>query len=407
MKPLLSIVLATHNRRPVLLDTLARLQGLDLHPKERELIVVDNASTDGSAEAARAAGAHVVALERNAGSCAKSMGLQRARAPYILLLDDDSYPCPGSIQRLLVRFDSTPALGAAGFTVHLPDGSQESSALPHVFVGCGVGLRRSALEQVGGLDGTFFMQAEEYDLSFRLLRAGWRVEIFADLQVRHAKTPRARSSERTAFHDARNNLRIVARYLPSGAARSYARDWAQRYAWLADLQGNVAAHQKGVAEARAVARAERRQYAAWRLGPDVFERFFRWREVERRFGALRTSDVRRIVLADLGKNIYAFWRGARVAGVEMAAIADDRFAQVTSRYRGIPVCRTEQAIELSADAWVISNMSYVHAGQRHEALRQRVDRPLAYWFPPPTGTLRVTAETSEMPARPATTAQGP
>jgi putative ABC transport system substrate-binding protein len=48
-------------------------------------------------------------------------------------------------------------------------------ALPGVFVGCGVGLRAEAYAESGGLDRTFFMQAEEYDLSFRLAVAGWEV----------------------------------------------------------------------------------------------------------------------------------------------------------------------------------------------------------------------------------------
>ena len=53
---------------------------------------------------------------------------------------------------------------------------------------------RLTVREVGGLDRTFFMQAEEYDLSFRLLAAGGKVEIFGDLAVDHWKTPQARRS---------------------------------------------------------------------------------------------------------------------------------------------------------------------------------------------------------------------
>ena len=156
---------------------------------------------------------------------------------------------------MCAHFEADPRLGAAGFTVHLPDGSQECSALPHVFVGCGVGLRASALQEVGGLDLSFFMQAEEYDLSWRLLQADWKVKIFEDLQVDHLKSPLARRSERTTFYDIRNNLRIIARYLPQPFADIYLEDWLQRYAWIAESAGHTDAFERGLAEGRRLAEA--------------------------------------------------------------------------------------------------------------------------------------------------------
>jgi len=73
---------------------------------------------------------------------------------------------------MMKHFDANPRLGAAVFTITLPDGSRECSAYPNVFIGCGTGFRRTALEQVGGLPADFFMQAEEYDLSLAVGRGG-------------------------------------------------------------------------------------------------------------------------------------------------------------------------------------------------------------------------------------------
>ena len=93
------------------------------------------------------------------------MALSKTRGKYVVFLDDDSFPLPGSVPRMVRHFQADPMLGAAVFTVTLPDGSRECSAYPDVFIGCGTGFRRRALEQAGGLPEDFFMQAEEYDLS--------------------------------------------------------------------------------------------------------------------------------------------------------------------------------------------------------------------------------------------------
>ena len=61
---------------------------------------------------------------------------------------------------MIEHFEADPRLGAAGFTVHLPDGRLEGGALPGVFLGCGVGFRAEALRGAGGLDPSLFMQAE-------------------------------------------------------------------------------------------------------------------------------------------------------------------------------------------------------------------------------------------------------
>ncbi len=389
--PRLSIVLATHDRPAALAHTLERLAALELTPPKLEIIVVDNASQEDVAEVTRGrAGLRLLRLDRNAGSCAKAYGVDLARAPVVLFLDDDSYPRLGSIERMLARFDEDPRLGAAGFTVHLRDGSQECSALPHVFVGCGVGLRAAALRAVGGLDRSFFMQAEEYDLSFRLLQAGWGVEVFGDLEVEHLKTPQARRSERTTYYDVVNNLRVAARYLPPPYYRIYREDWLTRYRRLARVQGHEAALRRGRRVGWWRALVDQPRYSRWRLSPVVLEQVLSWSYVASRMTALRSDGVRRLVLVDYGKNVYAFYRGARQAGLEVLAVADDLYAADVGTcgdscllYRGLPIMPVRDALALSPDALVISNTSYVHAAHRAAALAGQASVPVHNWFPPP------------------------
>lgn len=378
--PVLSIVLATHQRREVVLNTIRRLREPQRVPVPHEIIVVDNASRDGTREALRSEGLRVCALAANQGACAREHGLRAARAPFILMLDDDSYPRAGSVERLLAHFQADPKLGAASFMVHLPDGSSECSALPHVFIGCGVGLRTAALRRVGGLDVSFFMAAEEYDLSFRLLGGGWRVESFPDLHVEHLKSPAARQSARTARYDVRNNLRVIARYLPGEQARVYREDWLARYRWLARLNGHEEANARGERAGRRWAALERLTWWRRRLPESALERIFRWREIERRMSALAASGVRELVLADWGKNVYAFVRGAQRAGLRVRAIADDRFARVAAQYRGIPLIPVAEALDLPVHTWVVSNTSFVHADRARERLTPRTPLPIVSWF---------------------------
>ncbi|MBW7905033.1 MAG: glycosyltransferase [Phycisphaerae bacterium] len=377
--PSLSVVLATHNRRDVVLATLNRLRVPGVLPAAHEIIVVDNASADGTAAALARHDVRAILLRRNRGACAREYGLRSARAPLILMLDDDSFPRPGCVERMAEHFTRHPRLAAASFLAHLPDGSQECSALPHVFIGCGVGLRTAALRACGGLDLSFFMAAEEYDLSFKLLAGGWGVETFDDLHVEHLKSPAGRRSDRIACYDIRNNLRVVARYLGGEHAAAYRHDWMLRYRWLAERHGHETANARGerAGRFRALIDSCTRQR---RLPPWALEGVFGWSAIERRLRALAESGARRIVLADWGKNVYAFVRGARAAGLEICAIADDRFAAPGRCYRGLPIVQVDEALGLAVHAWVVSNTSFVHADVTAAALRARTPLPVLNWY---------------------------
>ncbi len=379
--PHVSFVLATYNRKEPVTHTLAQLARCGLDRADYEVIVVDNASSDGTPDDIAPRCDVLIRRPRNAGSCAKAYGVERARGQYIVFLDDDSFPRPGSAERMLRHFESDQSLGAAGFTVHLPDGRLEGGALPDVFVGCGVGLRIEALRQAGGLDASFFMQAEEYDLAFRLASAGWGIQTFDDLHVEHRKTECARRSERTLFYDIRNNLRVIARYLPASCSAAYRRDAIKRYRWFAHRDGFLKAFVRGACAGRYRAATERIGFRGRRLSASNFERFFRWEEIADRMNALAHSGVRRIAFVDLGKNVYAYYRGARSAGLEVSAIGDDRFAAPGRRYRGIPVVGWDDVRRLSVDAVVVSNSSPVHGTVTCERAQRSLRTPVHHWFP--------------------------
>jgi GT2 family glycosyltransferase len=357
----------------VLLNTVAEIDRCGLKSEEYEIIIVDNASTDGTSAALRQSHPmiHLLHQEYNAGPVSKNLAIRSARGRYVVFLDDDSYPSPGCMNRMMKHFEAHPKLGAAMFTVTLPDGTRECSAYPNVFIGCGTGFRRSALEQVGGLPHDFFMQAEEYDLSLRLLAAGYDIRNFADLHVTHLKSPAARSNERVTQLDVRNNLVLITRYFPRRWVIAFARDWLRRYRLISLAKGHEMAYYKGLIGGllRTLCPHNRRP-----VDNATFEKLVKLNETELRMArAVKEHRLKRVLFIDFGKNMLPFYLAARKCGLEIVAIADEKLCgnkPAQRRYRGIRILDNRTCRELEVDAAIISNLSPVHAAQRRNAWRQ-------------------------------------
>ena len=379
-KPLVSFVVSTFNRRDVLLKTLAEIDRCGLKSEEFETIVVDNASTDGTSAALRQSYPmiHLLHQEFNAGPVSKNLAIRSARGRYVVFLDDDSYPAPGALQRMMKHFEAEPRLGAAVFTVTLPDGSLECSAYPNVFIGCGTGFRRTALEQVGGLPTDFFMQAEEYDLSLRLLAAGYDIKTYTDLHVTHLKSPAARSSQRVTALDVRNNLVLITRYFPKKWVLPFAKDWLRRYRLIALHKGHEMAYYKGLISGlfRTMRPSNRRP-----VDSSTFEKLVKLNETELRLSrAVQEHGLKRVLFIDFGKNMLPFYLAARKCGLEVVAIADQKLGARGHRYRRIPLHSDEMCRRFEFDAAIISNLSPVHAAQRRDAWRKSGTRPVIDLF---------------------------
>lgn len=380
--PLVSFLISTHNRRDILLGSLGHVLACGLPEDQFEIIVVDNASTDGTAlsVASQFPMVRVIHKSQNHGSCAKNFALEEAGGQYVVFLDDDSYPLPGSIRRMVEHFESDPKLGVAGFTISLRDGTRECSAYPNVFHGCGAGLRRRALDHVGFLPTDFFMQAEEYDLSLRLLDAGWNIQTFEDLHVTHLKTPSARSSDRTMRLDVRNNIILAIRHLPADWALHFAVDWTTRYRLIAKARGQKLAWWSGMLSG--VWNAAK----VWNrnpIDPWTFETFAKVQAIESRLRMAKEQHaLSRMLFLDLGKNVMPYWLAARKLDIEIVAIADNRLAGKGRRYRGIAIVDDRQARQLSYDASLVANLSPVHAADRRAAWRHMDMRPVIDLFEP-------------------------
>jgi GT2 family glycosyltransferase len=381
----LSYVIVTRNRREALLSTLARLeQNTGLSRRSWETIVVDNASDDGSPEAVakKFRSAKIVCLPENEGMPGRNHGFKKARGRYVCLLDDDSYPEPGTIAKAIAHLEQTPKSAAVVGRVVLPDGSLEGPAMPCVLLGGASVVRKSVLDQTGGFSPEFFRQAEEYDLSFRILRLGHAIDRFEDVVFRHEKVAVGRTPAVVHRMDLRNNLILVERFLPKPLRHAYRHDWVRRYSALARHAGHADAAKTAMFEALVWARRER-LVGRQTLDDATAETIFQLRaQTDAVAGWRDRHHVKRVAVADFSKNVYATDRACRSAGLDVVAVADDREAFAGMRYRGVPVLNSADALGRGVDGVVVSNVNPAQMDARARQVRERFAGPvLTLWEP--------------------------
>jgi GT2 family glycosyltransferase len=217
-------VVPTHDTREL---TTACLESVIRSGAEGiEVVLVDDASRDGTAEAVAARWPAVVLL-RHAGAAgftrSANDGLARARGEILLLLNSDTEVDPGGFEALHAAFDRDAKLGVIGAALRYPDGSPQwsggrapsllwlfalTSGLPGLLArlpfyrrlrplsagepvaldwvtGAAMAIRRAAWEAARPLDESFRFYGQDLDLCLRLRRAGWGVEIVPAFRVIH------------------------------------------------------------------------------------------------------------------------------------------------------------------------------------------------------------------------------
>src|ERR1044071_5763094 len=213
---MISYVLPTRDRPERLTQTLAALGSLTGHPEGSELIIVDNASAHLPTPPPRLPNGLTTRLllrSTNEGAASRNAGAHEAnpRHNWIVMLDDDSYPCDtGFIRRL---FRAPPDVAAVSADIYPPGHARrESGGLPEVFIGCGVAIRRDVFLRLGGYDAAFNYYAEEYALAARMLLAGYRIAFAPWFRVEHHKAPAGRDITPIPARLVRNNGWVMQRY---------------------------------------------------------------------------------------------------------------------------------------------------------------------------------------------------
>jgi hypothetical protein len=115
----------------------------------------------------------------------------------------------------------------------LPTGKREAGGLPEVFTGCGVAIRRAVFNDLGGYDPSFHYYAEEYDLSARIIVAGFRIVHDRRFRVLHHKDVAGRDMNTILARLVRNNGWVMQRYAPGAIRERFIRDTIERYGSIA------------------------------------------------------------------------------------------------------------------------------------------------------------------------------
>lgn len=224
--PLLSVITVTWNAKKYVDLCLRSLDHIEDIPLE--IIVVDNASTDGTQEmiVKEFKDFHLIRNEQNLGFAkANNIGIRQSRGRYICLVNSDVVVPIGCLSRLLEYMDANPSVGIVGPQMLAPDGGVRRSCMrsPSLWglIGRSLGVdrspffsrlfsspimsdfghdriadveilngwfwmvRRQALDQVGLLDERFFMYGEDLDWCRRFRKAGWRLVFDPDVRAVH------------------------------------------------------------------------------------------------------------------------------------------------------------------------------------------------------------------------------
>jgi len=235
-----------------------------------EVVVVDNASRDGSAGAAaeRFPEVRVIETGTNRGFAAGvNVGIRATRAPFVFVLNPDAEVTTGTLQALVKLAADRPRAGLLGPLIRNADGSLYPSgrrfpsitqAVGHAFLGpfdpgnqwtraytmagwdrttervvdwvsgSAMLLRRAALERIGLLDEGFFLYGEELDLCTRLRDAGWQVVFTPEVEVTHVGGVSTGRSRRMNVIHSRSIYRYYRKHRASGWRRALL-----PFAWVA------------------------------------------------------------------------------------------------------------------------------------------------------------------------------
>lgn len=278
--PGLSVIIVSWNVRELLRRALTTAQASWGARPGLELIVVDNASQDGSPEMLRAEFPQVrlIANAANLGfTRGNNQGLDIAAGEYLLLLNPDTEILADALPRLVDYLAAHPGVGMVGPQLLNPDGSVQASrrrfpTLPILFcestwlqgitprrwlrrfyvedrpddaeqaadwiTGAAMLTRRGVVAQVGGLDEGFFMYSEEVDWCRRIRAAGWDVRYYPAARIIHHE---GQSSAQVAparhIYFQSSKIRYTRKYHGALAAESLRLWLLAQYLWQMGLEG--------------------------------------------------------------------------------------------------------------------------------------------------------------------------
>lgn len=222
--PTVTILLITWNREEILKKNLAKIVSRDKVPFE--VIVVDNNSEDETEQMIKTSypGCRYFKMGKNQGIKAYNLGASHARGKYLLILDDDSCPAEGSIQKMVELFEEKPDAGIIPFNIlhhetkkeyqtwHIPQITGRSEAIN--FLGCGAGIRTELFKKIGYYPECFFIYENELDVSLKVLQQGYKIIYDSTIIAYHDFSSLKRGTSNQIFYGSKNKLLLLWKYFP-------------------------------------------------------------------------------------------------------------------------------------------------------------------------------------------------
>ncbi len=271
MSTTISYIIPTRDRPEELAITLGALAKTEHSAAAgAEVIVVDNASRHPPTPPTRlrnGLGVRLILRGANEGAASRNAAARAASGDWLVMLDDDSAPLDAGFLDALE--DAPMDVGAIGAEITLADGGREAGGLPEVFIGCGVAIRREVFLDLGGYDPSFQFYAEEYDLSARMMLAGFGVAHDRRFRVLHRKVAEGRDMNAILHRLVRNNGWVEQRYAPEADRDSAIAHVIDRYRSIAVKENALSGYQAGLAELHSTLDAQPRR----EMAQPVYERF--------------------------------------------------------------------------------------------------------------------------------------
>lgn len=210
----MTIVWLAYNRRDKLRESLRRMLGESGYERELlDAVVVDNASTDGSAEMVRQEfpDVRLIVRDRNVGVSGWNDGFAVAEGDWVLALDDDCYLPPGGLSRAIAEAEERDAQLVSFRVISTYDPklvfTEAYRTGLFTFWGCAVLVRRPVLQELVGYDPEIFVWANELEFILRFFDRGYRHLYLPEVVAQHMKPPEPWKGSRARDKSYRINAR--------------------------------------------------------------------------------------------------------------------------------------------------------------------------------------------------------
>lgn len=255
--PLVSINILSYNRKEELRISLKKV--FEQNYRNIEVIVVDNASTDGTPEMVENEYQQVklISLKKNIGIAGWNEGLKASKGEYVLVLDDDAYPEKNSLGKAVSELKTNEMVACIAFNIYDVESSKQyktnwqpdeeifDKTFWPVFIGCAAMFSKKNLKKFLSMPEDYFLNLHELPISADIHSKGYKIFFDREIIAFHNFNKNAKYDKISDQIVFKNSLLFINEYLPIHFAflyncqsllyflsRSIRKKWFKEYLWI-------------------------------------------------------------------------------------------------------------------------------------------------------------------------------